>query len=201
MKVGKSYLALIAALGMLTAACGGGGEGGPTDGGLTTSTAGGSGSVAETTTTEGTTQSSPGGEGESLAVVTIDGTPFEFRKVGPAATCNPDFFGGFFSVLYSEDLGSVFEIELWNEGSGDGAQVSSARMTATIDGVEMDLEADPEGSWPGVEEGTSFVESFSYEDNSAQGTISFIDTEVAYNADLFPLDPVIAQFEITCGDD
>lgn len=42
---------------------------------------------------------------------------------------------------------------------------------------------------------------FSYEGNRAEGTASFIDTEVAYNADLLPLDPILADFEVVCAED
>ncbi len=188
---------VIGAMSLLAAACGGGGS--DTQSGETTSpTVAGSTDAPVETTTTAATPGEPASAGESVAIVTIDGTEYEFGMAGPAATCNPDFFGGFFVVLYTPDLSGVFQFELWNEGAGEGRS-NKAGMSIEVDGTEMDLEADPEGQWPAVADGTSFVDSFSYEGNQAEGTISFIDTEVAYNGDLFPLDPVIADFTVTCA--
>lgn len=204
----KKRLAMMLATAMVLAACGGGGEE-PTAETIPESPT----EDAETPEAGDTEEDGTPGAGdddeeqptdtdtdESYARVTIDGTTYEFGENGPAATCNPDFFGGFSAVLYTEDSTGYFQVELWEEGTGEGRPVSGI-METQIDGTNVDLVADPEGTWPAVEEGSSFIEPFSYEGNRAEGSISFIDTEVAYNADLFPLDPVIAEFEVVCAQD
>ena len=160
--------------------------------------------AAESSTTSASTETTtptPGESTESTARVTIDGVVYEFGDHGPPATCSPDFFGGFFAVLYSEDLSENFTVELWNEGAGDGQQTTAAGMKVDADGETLDLEANPEQSWPAAEAGTSYVGPFAYEGNRASGTIHFINSEVAYNADLAPLDPIVAEFEVECATD
>ncbi len=152
---------------------------------------------APDTTESGATESAVT---ESAASVTIDGVPYEFASNGPAATCNPDFFGGFLAVLYTPDLGGNFSVELWDDGSGDGAQVPAARMTVDAGGEILDLEADPDMSWPAAEAGTSYVADFSYEGSRAEGTIYFINNEVAFDASLAPLEAIVAEFEVVCAD-
>lgn len=191
---------MMAITAMVLAACGGGGEDPAAEATEATQA-----SPTETTGAPEVDDSDtePAGITEtddSYALVTIDGTTYEFGENGPAATCSPDFFGGFFAVLYTEDLSGGFEVELWNDGVADDRS-TTARMNVEDDGTTLDLEADPDGTWPAVEDGTSFVESFSYEGNRAEGTASFIDTEVAYNADLLPLDPILADFEVVCAED
>ena len=132
--------------------------------------------------------------------MTIDGVSYDFGANGPAATCNPDLFGGFFAVLSSPDLAAGFSVALWNEGAGDGEQVSTATMKVEAGGETLDLEADPEMFWPAAEAGTSYVGDFSYDGNRAEGMIYFINSEVAYDASLAPLDQIVAEFEVVCAD-
>jgi hypothetical protein len=131
--------------------------------------------------------------------VTIDGVEYRFGDTGPGATCDSEFFGGFFAVLRTEDMAGVFNVELWNPGAGDGKQTTNASMNVTVNGEKLDLEANPEKEWPAAALGSSKVDSFSYEGDTAQGSISFINTEVAYNAALAPLDPIHATFTVTCA--
>lgn len=205
--VGTVFIAVIAA------ACGGGdsddGESGATNAPATTTTAP---AAPETTEAAGTTEApqaaepEPGttepaaGATESAATVIIDGTSYPFGANGPAATCDPSFFGGFFAVLHTPDLGGNFSVELWKEGTGDGEQVSGATMKVEAEGEGLDLDADPEMSWPAAEAGTSYVGEFNYEGNRVDGTIYFINSEVAYDASLAPLDPIVAEFEIVCAE-
>lgn len=199
--VGTIFIAVV------TAACGGGdsadGEPGATDAPAATTAA--PTSAPQTTEAANTTQAPQPTEGaagatESAGTVTIDGASYEFGANGPAATCKPDFFGGFFAVLYSPDLAATFSVELWNAGTGDGEQVSAARMKVDAGGETLDLDANPEMSWPAAVAGTSYVDNFSYEGNRAAGMIYFINNEVAYDASLAPLDPIVAEFEVVCAD-
>jgi hypothetical protein len=197
--VGVVFIAVIAA------ACGGGaneGEPAGTDPPAATTAAP---TAPQTTAATGATdapqpaESEPGAS-ESVATVTIEGTSYVFGANGPAATCKPNFFGGFFAVLYSPDLGANFSLELWNEGAGDGEQVSAATMKVDTGGETLDLDANPEMSWPAAELGSSYVGDFSYEGHRAEGMIYFINSEVAYDASLAPLDPIVAEFEVVCAD-
>lgn len=196
---------VVVAVGLLAAACGGSSDDGDaSDTGASVATTAAS-AVTDTTETPGSTDAPQSDEqtseaGESAATVTIDGVAYEFGANGPAATCEPDFFGGFFAVLVSTDLTANFSVELWNEGAGDGEQVSNATMLVEADGEILDLAANPESSWPAAEAGSSYIDTFTYEGNRANGTIYFINTEVAYNADLAPLDPIVGEFEIVCAD-
>lgn len=202
--IGTVFIALIAA------ACGGGdsdtGESGTTDAPVTTTAAPAAPqttAIADTTEAPQPDEPAPAGSeasGESTATVTIDGVSYEFGANGPAATCDPTFFGGFFAVLYSPDLSDNFAVELWKEGTGDGEQVSGATMNVDAGGETLDLEADPEMSWPAAEAGTSYVSEFNYDGNRAEGTIYFINSEVAYDASLAPLDAIVAEFEVVCAD-
>ncbi len=196
-------ITLIVAVVVVLAACGGSdGSDSPAapsssnpDGGATTTQQQGSDTTAGSPSA---TDASP--SGASFARVTVEGTTYEFEKSGPAATCNPDFFGGFFAVLYTEDLGQTFQIELWSSGSGEGRESTSSMNITTPDGVEYDLDAIPDKSWPTVEAGTSRVETFSYEGNRATGTGYYINNEVAFGTD-GPYEPIIGEFEVVCGDD
>lgn len=136
----------------------------------------------------------------SMAVVTIDGTSYEFGDFGPGSQCIPDLYGGFTATLRSEDGSGVFGVELWPKG-GAGDRRNTANALIAVDGVEMDLTANPdkEEFWPGVEAGTSLVQSFQVDGNKATGVASFVDEEIAYDASLFPLDPVIGEFTVVCG--
>ena len=193
------WTALTLAMVILVAACGGSTTDPADD--PTTTTAGAS--VSTTTAAPSATTppaTTPGaGDGSSQAVVTIEGVEYRFEDSGAGSTCDSDFFGGFFAVLRTADLASVFSVELWNPGTGDGKQIPSATMNVIHNGEELDLEADPETAWPAADAGTSFVGPFSYEGNTAQGTITFINTEVAWNADLKPLAPIEATFTVTCA--
>lgn len=197
----KKRLAIVLTTAMVLVACGGGGED-PVAETTPEAPAEDTGTPDEATnapeTDDDEEQAATSTEtDESYARVTIDGTTYEFGEYGPGTTCNPDFFGGFFAVLRTEDVTGVFEIE----NAPDGAM--TAGMNVNADGTELGLEADPEQEefWPAVEEGSSFVESFTKEGNRAVGTISFIDTEVAFDASLFPLDPILAEFEVVCAED
>lgn len=205
MRIRAKLLTVGLVVGLIAASCGGSSDDAGTSGtdeSTTTTTA----SSDATTTTAGTAtettgaQGSGGGATESTATVTIDGVAYVFGENFAAATCTPDFFGGFFAVLYSEDASANFQVELWNEGTGDGTRLPTAGMNVEADGEILDLEADPEKSWPAAEAGTSFVGPFTYGGNTASGTIHFINTEVAYNADLAPLEPIVAEFEVVCAD-
>lgn len=196
-------IALLVALVVVVAACGGS-DGSDTsaapsstnpDSGATTTQQQGTDS---TVASPGVTEPTP--SGASFARVTVEGTTYEFAKIGPAATCDSDFFGGFFAVLYTEDLSETFQIELWNQGSGEGRTSTSSLNITTPDGSEYDLDADPEKTWPTVEAGTSRVDSFSYEGNRATGTGFYINNEVAFGND-GPYEPIVGEFEVVCGDD
>jgi hypothetical protein len=191
-------------VGVIAASCGGSSDDAEPSGGDATTTSVASGGSATTTAADGggttTTAAPSSGAGKSIGTVTIDGVDYVFGDNGPAATCDPDFFGGFFAVLYSEDLTGNFSVELWNEGTGDGNQVPSAQMKVEANGETLDLDAIPDKSWPAAEAGSSYIDSFVYEGNTASGTIYFINSEVAYNADLAPLDPIVADFTVTCAD-
>lgn len=186
---------------LIAAACGGG-ETSESQPPGTTPSGGGSESSAPPPET-----SEPVGGGEtgtdvSMAEVTIDGTTYSFGDFGPAIQCEADFFGGYTATLRSEDGSGVFGIELWPEGQG-GDRVNKANALITVDGVELDLTANPdqEANWPAVEAGTSLVQSFQIDGNRATGVASFIDDEVAYDASLFPLDPIIGEFVVVCAAD
>lgn len=191
-------LALIAVT--TIAACGGSDNGSAGDDAATTTAAQtDTSSTAAPSNTTSPETALGAGDGSSRAVVTIDGADYQFGAEGPGSTCDPDFFGGFFAVLRTEDLAGVFSIELWNPGTGDGKQTPTASFNMTVNGEKLDLEANPEREWPAAEAGTSKVDSFTYEGDTAQGSISFINAEVAYNADLAPLAPIKATFTVTCA--
>lgn len=191
-------------IGLIAASCGGSSDDAASSGSETTATTSGASDASTTTSAESTeTTEAPdtgGGATESTATVTIDGVDYVFDDASVGATCDSDFFGGFFAVLRGEDMATNFEVELWNEGTGDGTRLPRAGMKVEANGEILDLEADPETSWPAAEAGSSYVGPFTYEGNSASGTIHFINTEVAYNADLAPLEPIVAEFEVTCAD-
>ena len=190
-------------VGLITASCGGSSDDAGTSGtdASTTTTAASSESTTTAAGASTETTKAPDTSGdETSATVTIDGVAYVFGDNAAPATCTPDFFGGFFAVLYSEDASANFEVELWNEGTGDGERLPTAGMKVEANGEILDLEANPETSWPAAEAGTSYVGPFTYEGTTASGTIHFINTEVAYNADLAPLEPIVAEFEVVCAD-
>jgi hypothetical protein len=201
MKRWNVSIVLLLGLAMTLGACGGG-ETTPPESPATTT-----GDSTDTPDpTDASSDSTPADEAgdsteASVARVTLDGTVYEFGMFGPATRCVPDQFGGFWVIMRTEDLGGSFGAELWPDGGTD--RVNQANMTITVDGVYMDLTANPtmEANWPAVEAGTSLVQSFQIDGNKASGTASFIDDEVAYDSSLFPLDPIIADFEVVCGSD
>lgn len=198
---GLAIIGLIVAL--LAASCGGSSEEPEPSGGDTATTTTTGSTDTSTTAPDNatnTTQAPPASASETSATVTIDGVDYHFGDNRPGDTCSPDFFGGFFAVLGGEDFEGNFSVELWNEGTGGGTDVSNASLKMEVNGETLDLEANPENSWPAAEAGTSFVDPFTYEGNTASGTIAFINEEVAYNADLAPLDPIVADFTVTCAD-
>lgn len=201
MKKWNTSLVSLLAIAMTLGACGGG-ETAPENSSATTAS-GSSETPDPTSAPSDSTEPGSGGDvdGASVGRVTIDGTTYEFGMNGPAVRCDPDAFGGFWAIMRTEDLSGSFGVELWPDGGGDRAD--NASMSITVDGVEMDLKANPEGepNWPAVEAGTSLVQSFQVDGNKATGIASFIDDEVAFDASLFPLDPIIGEFEVICGSD
>lgn len=202
MRARQIILAVIIA--MLVAACGGSdGEAGSEDGDSSSTTQ----AEQETSSTSSEADSDEPDEpaeeepttggGESTGMATVDGTEYVFGANGPAATCDPDFFGGFFAVLYSPDLSQTLSVELWPEGAGEGRVNTGTLNLVAPDGTELDLEADPEDSWPVAEAGSTFIDEFTIDGNTARGTGTFINTEVAYGEG--PFEPVTVDFEITCA--
>ena len=189
-------------VGLIAASCGGSSDDSGTSGTDAPTTTIAASSESTTTVAGASTETTKAPDtsgGETSATVTIDGVEYVFGDNAPGDTCNPDLFGGFFAVLHGEDVSTNFSVELWNEGTGDGKQVTTAGMKVEVNGETLDLEADPETSWPAAEAGSSYVEPFTYEGDRASGTIHFINTEVAYNADLAPLEPIVAEFEVVCA--
>jgi hypothetical protein len=197
------HIPLLVVFAMIMAACAG-----SSDSAAETSTTARSSDNTTTTqqptpdTTPGTSAPTPatgGADGSSSATVTLAGDTYEFGDYGPPATCDADFFGGFFAVLYSADLSQTFQVELWNDGSGEGRSNTSSTNITAADGTEYDLDAIPDKSWPTVEAGTSRVESFTYEGNRATGIAYYINNEVAYGND-GPYEPIVGEFEVVCGE-
>lgn len=200
MKRRNRTITVLMTLAMTLAACGGG-ETAPGDGPATT-TNGSPDNPDPTDAPPDSTAPDGGEEGTDASVgrVTIDGTIYEFGLFGPGTRCVPDQFGGFWATMTNENLDGGFGVELWPEGQG-GDRVNTVSVGITVDGVKMRLTADPESDYPAVEAGTSLVQSFHIDGNMATGTASFVDTEVGYDASLFPLDPIIGEFEVICGSD
>lgn len=132
------------------------------------------------------------GEG-TIAVVAISGETYEFFPEGPAGTCEPDLFGGFHAVLYSEGFVDSLNIDL----IPDGSRVSTATMK--LQDLDLDLVADAEGEWAAVEDGTSTVLDFTIDGNTASGIVFFINEDRAFNAANYPLESIEATFTVTCG--
>jgi hypothetical protein len=186
---------------LVVAACGGGG----TSESQPPATTAAAGTPESSNPGQDTTPTETGGgtDGDvSMAEVTIDGVTYSFGDFGPGNQCAPDQYGGFFATLREEDGPGVFGVELWQEGEG-GDRVNKANALITVDGVKMDLTANPdqEEYWPAVEAGTSMVQSFQVNGNTATGVAAFIDDEIAYDESLFPLDPIIGEFTVVCATD
>jgi len=129
----------------------------------------------------------------TIAVVTIDGESYEYFPEGPVGTCDPDFFGGFNAVLYTEGYVDSLNFDLVTDGSREST------ATVTVRELDLDLVADAGGEWAAVEDGTSAVLDFTIEGNTASGAVLFINEDRAFNPTNFPLESIEATFIIRCG--
>lgn len=129
---------------------------------------------------------------DTLAVVTIDDVEYEFRSVGGPSTCDPDFFGGFQVVLYTEGFVDSLNMALF-------ADLERSTVTMKLQEEDLDLVADARGEWAAVEPGTSAVLDVQIDGTTATGSLSFINEDRAFNSANLPLDPIQATFTVTCA--
>ena len=130
---------------------------------------------------------------DTYAVLTVDGTDYEFGADGPVATCDPDLFGRFFVVLHADGFASSLTIELVPDGT------EPSLVEANLAGPDLDLVADETAEWAAVEPGSSRVVEFTIDGTTATGSASFINEDRAYNPANHPLPVIDGSFEVTCG--
>jgi hypothetical protein len=218
MKTPHRIAIVVALVTVVATACSGDDGADPTstvaDGATTTTTATQSGGGDDTTTTQASTG---GGEasddGTSSATVTIGDTTWTFATTGfPAETCDPNFFGGFFAVLYmADDNGELLLVDGQSSGIGitlPGENWASqgiddpASVEVTIAETDESWVANPDTNLPGIEAGQSQVDDWTIDGNTASGTATFVEENAAYAAaggTGDPVQPMTGTFEVTCA--
>jgi len=202
---------IIAAVGLVTAACGGTAVESGDDVTAATDPAD---DGAPAATSAPVTQAPAADDGEepvtagsvNVATVTIGDKTYE-ADVDPEELlqrCDPDFFGGFWA------LGGGVEIVL--PPADDPDFTDSPRIAVKDEASGLEWIADPSASSLGslsgddydfkIPEGDSQVDSFTVDGNTATGTATFIEQEAYYQwtGGGDQPEPVQGTFEVTCGE-
>jgi len=192
---------VIAAIGLVTAACGGTVVESGDDATATTAPAD---DGAPAATSAPATQAPA--TAVNVATVTIGDKTYE-ADVDPEELlqrCDPDFFGGFWA------LGGGVEISL--PPPDDPVTDDPPRVTVKDEASGLEWIADPSASSLGslsgddydfkIPEGDSQVDSYTFDGNTATGTATFIEQEAYYQwtGGGDQPEPVQGAFEVTCGE-
>lgn len=211
-----TVVGLVIAIALLAAACGdSGGDAGATDPqDVTTTTAPDATTTTQPSGSDDGGSSGDGANGDALqASATIDGVTYTFGDTGFAAQqCRPDFFGGFFAVLYMVDDQGNPNIE--------GGTINVALLHEDTDPAELDQWpevtvsiADPDLKWIAAEKGNegitidpgiSQVDSYTIEGTTVSGTASFYEQNSYWavaGGQAEELVTATGTFEVSCGSD
>ena len=127
--------------------------------------------------------------GEASATIALNGVTYEFAFVDfPAERCEPDVFGVFQVVMYSEDQSARVDIELPGETDG------TPRFRLNVE--SGDWVADETDEWPAVTPGDSEVADYTIDGRSASGSGTAINDDDAFGDD--PAEPVDFSFDVVC---
>lgn len=214
-------LVMPAVIGMLAASCGGGEDGAvdTTAGAESTGTTAPQGSSDETsegttTTTTAATDDAGGRDfsGIGAASVTIDGETYYFGETSfPAPQCEPDFFGVFVVTLMMVDeagneipSGGGLQLQLLGEGTDPGVVGQLPEASVDIEALDQEWKANEEDfELFDLEPGTSQVDDYTIDGNTASGTATFYERNSYYAFVGGSADAVsVAEgtFEVTCAD-
>lgn len=152
--------------------------------------------------------------GDGVATVTLNGETYHFGDAGfPAIQCMPDFFGVMLGVLEmvdedgnAVDGGGSVQFALLHEGTDPEIVDTTNELVVKIETGDVDQEwtAD-EGRYEDREilDGSSQVDSVTFNGNTATGTASVYDDEAYWGAGGDPdaVPTATAEFEITCSDE
>lgn len=136
--------------------------------------------------------------GDSVAIVTIDGTTYTVDlSRGPAPQCDPDFFSAF--LASGGDSQGFFSALL--PPPDDPNHTDPPSTSLRVNDGEFEWIADPSRQMSGVEPGESQVDDFTVDGNTASGTATFVELNETYahSGGGPKAQPVTGTFEVSCA--
>jgi hypothetical protein len=136
--------------------------------------------------------------GDNTARVTIDGTTYEVDvSLGPAPTCNPDFFAAF--LVSGGDSQGFFSALM--PPPDDPNHTDPPNVSLRVNDGEFEWIADPAKQMSGVEPGESQVDDFTVDGNTVSGTATFVELNETYahSGGGPKAQPISGTFEVSCS--